>query len=189
VTLAGSPPEGVSVDAEGLSVRGRRIATAGEGLWRRAPLPVDDGLFELGEPPAGAGALVTGEARDELLDKLAATGIEAAGAGELSEEGLAACAVVVTTPLEPSPLPAGAMAVLAARRVLVTGPCDPRFGLEPGLDHLHARTADEAVVYVAAVLAHWEAFAPLRAWGAIAAERYRASVFYERLLSDLAAGA
>jgi hypothetical protein len=168
----------------------RVIANAGHRLWRRAPWPVNDHVFSLEPTGPSTGALVAGgseAARTDLLKRLAASGLSAAGVAELTLEALAAAAVVIVLPVlfGTAPLPGEAMAVLASRRVLVTGRADPAFGLEPGLDHLQAGTADEAVVYSAAALEHWDAFATMRAWGALAAARHRASDFYGRLVADL----
>jgi hypothetical protein len=179
----------------------RLIATAGDGLWSRAPWPVRDDLFELEPPGSDAGLLLVtdDEERDAtLLEKLAGRGIATRTAPELSGEALAAAAAVAFPPRpdgdgEYAPgarqeaAPAAAFAALAARRALVAPRAAVTFGLHAGVDHLAASTDDDVVQWADALLGSPELLAPQLALGRIAAERQRASVVYARLVADLVA--
>ena len=139
------------------------------------PWPVRDELFALAP---GAGALVVDW--QEVADGLAAHGHEVVPVDRLTVAALAAADVVVLPPAGDA-VPVHAMAVLAARRVLVTGPVTTTFGLHPGIDFMHAAAADAAVELAHTALTFPEAFVTVRALGAVAAERHRASAVYERL--------
>ena len=123
-------PEGGRPDGE------RLIAPAGEGLWRTAPWPAADALFEL-EPAAEGDAIVVGAdpaARDAVAERAAARGVAVEPVERLDAGRLAGAACVVfadapghaltaSTRLATAPptgaLPARAFAVLAARRFLI----------------------------------------------------------------------
>lgn len=186
MTLARLPDDGGQL-LLGRGGGNRVVATTGEGLWRRQPWPANDRLFTTADADPSDGALVVGGSpatRAELVAKLGDTGVTVRDAQHLSADDLEACAIVVFPP-RAAPLPVDAMAVLAARRLLVTGRCSPAFGLRAGFTHLEAGFADHAVVNVAATLSHWDAFSTLRTWGAAAAGRHRASVVLPRLARDL----
>jgi hypothetical protein len=171
----------------------RLIATAGEGLWSRAPWPAHDDLFAL--PPAPEpSVLIVGidaERRRIVIDKLAARGRPAFGADQLTVEDLRRASVVAllgeadaATPEQPwraEALPGEAPAVLAARRLLIAPRCTTTFGLLPGNDHLAFGAEDDVVAYADAALTFPASFEPLIALGALTAERHRASVVYARL--------
>jgi hypothetical protein len=165
----------------------RVIAQAGTGLWRCAPWPVRDELFELA-PPAERKILIVGDEPDRrrLGEWLAQDEGRPLEADVLERGDLEKAAVVVFAQPDGRPLPAPAFAVLAARRVLVVRNPSVPFGLLPGIDHLSARTADGAAQLAAAAVFHWDAFAAVRAFGAIAAQAHRASTVYARLARDLA---
>jgi hypothetical protein len=164
----------------------RVIAQEGTGLWRRAPWPVRDELFELAAP-VELNVLVVGDAADRLevseyLDGLDGRILEA----DVLEPGdLEDAAVVVYAQRDGRPLPAPAFAVLATRRILVVRQPSVSFGLLPGIDHLSARTAAGAAELATATTLHWDAFAAVRAFGMVAAEPHRASTVYARLAYDL----
>jgi len=164
----------------------RVIAQGGAGLWRCAPWPVRDELFELA-PPVERNVLVVGDEPDrsqvsEWLDRHDGRLLEA----DVLERGdLEKVAVVAFAQPDGWPLPAPAFAVLATRRVLVVRTPSVSFGLLPGIDHLSARTAAGVAQLAAATMLHWDAFAAVRAFGAIAAEPHRASTVYARLAHDL----
>ncbi|MFN2616491.1 MAG: hypothetical protein ABR581_05120 [Thermoleophilaceae bacterium] len=165
----------------------RTIAQAGEGLWRKAPWPVADSLFELRDP--GGPALVVSadrERREFYSGAMTDKGLPVVSAGRLTSSGLAKAAVVVFPTEAGEPLPATAMAVLAARRVLVTGRCGPAFGLFPEVDWFTAEHRDDIIQYADSVLKYPHAFATPRALGARAAAPHRASLAYGRLMADLA---
>ena len=103
-------------------------------------------------------------------------------------DAIAAASVVVLPVPGGAPPPAEAFAVLAAGRVLVTGRCEPTFGLQPGIDCFMEPTEDGAAQRAEAVLRWPEAFELMRALGRIAAERQRAEVVLRRLAVDAALG-
>jgi hypothetical protein len=156
---------------------GRLVAPAGDGLWRRAPWPAHDALFDL-PPAADAGAvLVLGS--DDIADRLGA-----ARAGRLTLEALREAAVVVLLGGDGA-LPAQAPCVLAARRVLVTDAAEATFGLQSGIEFLGAAGADGLAERANTARLHPRAMAALRAMGARAAREHRASLVYPRLIADL----
>jgi hypothetical protein len=161
---------------------GRLVAPAGDGLWRRAPWPVRDELFDW-EPPAGASVLVAGPP-GATRDEIAAQVPGAAVADRLSVDALREAAVVVLL-ADHDALPEHAMCVLAARRVLVTGPVDVAFGLQNGIEFLRAADADEAVDRVRMALRHPESLASMQTLGRLAARHHAASAVRDRLAVDL----
>ena len=166
--------------------RPRVIAQGGARLWRCAPWPVNDELFELAGP-VERNVLVVGEEAhrrqvSERLDQLDGRLLEA---DALERRDLEEAAVVVFAQPDGRPLPAPAFAVLATRRILVVQKPSVSFGLLPGVDHLSARTAAGVAQLGAAAILHWDAFATVRAFGRIAAVPHRASTAYARLARDL----
>jgi len=156
----------------------RVIAPAGEHPWRRAPWPAADALFDL--EADGRGVLVVGDDRG-IAKELAGRPLQVSSAPRLDLAQLEKAAVVVLTQETGAALPAEAPAVLAAGRVLVTTPCDPLYGLRPGIDHVSGDGAEEIADLATSATLHWEAFGSMRTYARIAAERHRAS----RVLSDL----
>ena len=183
----GGSAEGPSTGPWGSSAR--VIAPGGEGAWRRSPLPVNDEVFAPHGAGDGRGVLVAGgsaERRTAMVDSLHGRRVEAAARERLERSDLSRVAVVVLLGDPGAPLPGEAMAVLAARRVLVAPRADPAFGLFPGIDHLAYESDYEAAQYADPVATDPSAFEALRAMGAVAAHRHRASVVYGRLAIDLA---
>ena len=188
--------------AGGAPPSGRRvIATAGDGLWSRAPWPVRDDLFEL-DPPDPDGALLVVTSHEDLhaglIEKLTGRGLRVHTALELTAAGLAEAAMVAFPPVwdgDPLPgarqeaVPAAVFAPLAARRPVIAPRAQLTFGLLPGVDHLAASTDDDVVQYADALESFPEAFAPQVALGRVAAERQRASTLYGRLVEELATAA
>jgi hypothetical protein len=179
----------------------RRVATEGTSLWRRMPWPVNDALFALPEAHPGDGVAVVGgspSARAEIAAQLVQAGLRVRAGSRLTAQDLAAAAVVVYAPsagmqrpgdrltLAAGPLPVDALAVLAARRLLVAGRCEPAFGLRASLDHLAAGNLDEAVRHALVACHHWDAFGAIRGWAAFMAEHHRASLVLPALAADLA---
>jgi hypothetical protein len=161
----------------------RVIATAGDGLWSRAPWPARDELFQL-PPPATPHALVVGDdgLRSEVLETLTSRGLPVTAVPLLTVDELARASVVALLDgLGAAP------AVLAARRILVAPRTATTFGLLPGTDHLAFGTGYDAVQYLDAVLSFPLSFEPFAVHGAVAAERHRASLVYVRLAAELAA--
>jgi hypothetical protein len=186
---AGCAPAQVNWCASaGEGERGERlIAPAGSGLWRRAPLPAADALFELDQ--AERRVLVVGRAgTDELAESLAARSVGVTAVERLKRDLLAAAACVVMPGAPGEPLPAEAPAVLAAGRILVTTPRPPAFGLRPGIDHCLGQTRNDLVDLAEAVIRHRDAFAAMRAYARVAAERHRASRVLRDLMVDLELG-
>jgi len=191
--LAGRVPDRVaSVPAdvaEGPSQRlpQRVIAQAGAGLWRRAPWPVADALFELAPPSASGRVVVLGRDAESRagVARLEAYGIEATAAEWLTLAALETAAAVLELATPGDPAPAWLMAPLAARRVLLRVGAAPDFGLQAGVDHFAARSFDEAATLASALAADPRAFDLVRAFGALTAERHRASKVLSGLLTDV----
>jgi hypothetical protein len=129
--------------------------------------PVPDSFFSLAP---GTGALVVGW--PEVADGLREAGLEIAVADDLSDDALAAVDVVAIAP-DGDAVPPAAMKILAARRVLVTGPVATTYGLFPGIDFMHTAAADAAVELTRTALTYPDAFVTVRVLGALAAERHR----------------
>ena len=180
--LRGAAPEGASE---------RLIAQAGDAAWRRSPWPAADALFELAAPLAGDALVV--DFRPERLEVLGRLLGERALPARLERaltiERLKSAAVVIFPTFPGEPLPAEAMQVLAARRVLVTGLCEPSFGLISEVDWFPGEREDDLVQYAEAALRSPRAFELPRAMGALAARPHRASLAYARLAGELALGA
>jgi hypothetical protein len=166
----------------------RTIAQGGQGLWRRAPWPVADPLFDMPAPAAGAGMLVLGgpsQRREQVLSILAERGVPARSADALTPSALASAAAVVLLAAPDEPLPAWLMAPLAAGRVLVLAGRAGDFGLQAGIDHLVAAENDEVAALAEVVATQSRAFQGMRAFARLSAERHRAATVYERLLTDV----
>jgi hypothetical protein len=165
----------------------RVLAPGGDGVWRRAPWPVADAVFDLPAADSHARVVVaegSADARAAAVAALADRGIAADAVERLSVEVLSTAPVVVL--LGDGHLPAAGMAVPAAGRLLVTVGCETSFGLVAGIDHLAADSAEAAAALVDVGLDQWAALAPMRALGRRAAMRHRASEVYRRVLEDLA---
>lgn len=165
------------------------IAPSGSGLWSCAPWPVRDELFALAAAAPGSVLIVEpdGERREKFTEMTENAGLRAAFAERLTVEGIAAADVIVHGAGQEAALPGDAMAVLAAGRLLITGPCTPNFGLRPGIDHLAAPAIPLASALADAVAQRHSAFRAMRALGRIAAERHRASEVYANLALELQA--
>jgi hypothetical protein len=164
------------------------VAPAGEGLWRRAPWPAADDLFDLAPAPPDAPVVVAGgEAtrRGELAYALGTRDLPVIEAERLDRQALESAAAVLLFPAPGAEdaLPAEAPAVLAARRLLITPAAAVTFGFLPGIDHLQFTLFWEAVEQLAAAREEPAALEPMRTWGAHAARRHLAS----RVLADLEA--
>jgi hypothetical protein len=169
---------------------GRLIAPAGEGLWRAAPWPAADALFDLPPAKGGAAILAGAEAgvRAAVAERAAARGVALEQVDVLDAGALEAASCVILAEAPAGALPARALAVLAAGRLLIVPRLRTSFGLEDGLDHLEFADPDEAVTYVEAFRSAPDAFARITAWGRVKAEPQRASVAYARLAHDLGLG-
>ena len=164
------------------------IAPGGERLWRRAPLPAADSLFDL---PAGTGegVLVVGgdlERRGAAVAALTAAGTPARARELPTVPELVGAAVVVILGEPGAPLPSLVAPTLAAGRLAVAPRAEPDFGFAAGVDHLRYRDPEELTRLAVAALRHPDAFAPIAALGRIAAEAHRASTVLARLATDLA---
>jgi len=161
----------------------------GADVWRRLPWPAGSRAFELADPAHGA-VLIAGphDLADPIADRLRARGIPVDRRDRLVVEALEAAAVVCLPVPDGAAPPAETMAVLAAGRILVTGRCEPRFGLQPGIDCFMESTADGAAQRVEAAVSWPRAFDMTRALGRVAAARHRADVLLHRLAVDAALG-
>ena len=143
--------------------------------WR-SPLPTRDTVFGLSP---GGGILVVGDG-DRIVKDLRDRDAPVRAAARLTLAELERAAVVVLA----APLAAGAFAVLAAGRLLITPRATPAFGLLAGIDHLAYDSEREAAAYADAAVTFPEAFEPVAAMAALAAETQRASTVYGRLATD-----
>ena len=174
-------------DGQQPGAEGRIIATSGDDLWRLAPWPAADELFEW-TVPAGR-ILVVGE-RDAVptVELLRSAGAEMECVKVLGPRELEAAAVVVFPGSVGDALPAEAPAVLAAGRILVTTPRSPSFGLRPGIDHCVGPGARDLADLALSAVHHPSAFRSMRVFGRLAAERHRASLVLADLATDLKLG-
>jgi hypothetical protein len=164
------------------------VAPQGDGLWRRAPWPAADALFDLAPPADGAAALVVGadEApRAALCEKLAAHGLSPAHAPRLLLAELTGAAIVVFA--DDDGFPALVPAACAAGRLVILRCPAPLFGWEDGVDCFVA-DGDRAVVLAQTAARAPRAFDVVRAMGRLTARAHRASDVYERLALDLSLG-
>jgi hypothetical protein len=149
---------------------------------------VNDALFEL-DPGADPRAVLVVDrdgALRAVLDARAGSRLEVVDATAITRDGLERAAVVAIASPDGATLPPGALAALAARRLLITGVLGTSFGLLAGIDHLEAVSVEELANLVESAVRHPRAFEPIRELGAVAARRHRASLVYDRLLTDLA---
>jgi len=169
----------------------RQIAPEGDGLWRRAPWPAADALFELPLPGGPQPVLVAGGRdswRAQLSDAIRSRGITVSDEPRLTATALERAASVLLLPsagVAGEALPLEAMAVLAARRLLIVPRCRVAFGLQPGIDHLQFALSTQAADLVESQRRQPQAYAAMRAWGTFAARRHRASDVYRALALDL----
>lgn len=167
----------------------RLVAPSGEGLWRRAPWPAADELFELGLPAPGAPALIVDvdpSRRTELGRLLEEHGVAVRLADRLRRADLEAAGTVVY-PDEggfPETLPAAA----AAGRLAVVRSLSPAFGWQDGIDCLVALDANELIVLAQAAAMRPLAFDALRRMARLTARASRASDVYARLAFDASVG-
>jgi hypothetical protein len=165
------------------------IGPGGSGLWRRAPLPTADALFD---PPSGEGRgilVVDGDPvqRGRTVDALRRKAIDTRSYAEPSPDDLASASTIVVVGGPDEPLPALAIAALARGRLVLAPRSEPSFGLNPGVDHLTYAHEDELVRVAQAADAWPRAFTAIAAMGRAAAEAHRASVVYPRMAADLLA--
>jgi hypothetical protein len=172
--LHGDPPPGMKLVDRGIA--------RGDGLWRRMPWPVADGVFDL--PPADdeRSVLVIGD-RDGDRD-LRGNDLDVTTAEHLTLDTLRSAAVVVLLAGHGA-LPAQGTAVLAARRILVADATETTFGLLSGIEFFESRVPGEAVERATLACLHPRAVLPLKTMGARAAREHRASVVYPRLAEEL----
>jgi hypothetical protein len=166
----------------------RTVAPGGGGLWRRAPLPAADGLFDLADGSLAAGALVAGgdgPAREAAVGAIRAAGLDARAVDTVTAEALAACGVVVVVGEADQPLDRLAFPALAAGRLLVAPRAAPAFGLLAGIDHLAYGHPEELARLAVAATRFPEAFAMLRGMGRLAAGAQRASAVLARVVEGL----
>jgi len=163
--------------------------TGAAGVWRRLPWPAGTRAFDLPAPSAHAALVAGPEAlAGPIGERLRERGLPVAVRERADLDAIAAASVVCLPVAEGAPPPAEAMAVMAAGRLLVTGRCDPAFGLQPGIDCFMEPSEDGAAQRVEAALRWPEAFEVPRALARVAAERQRAEAVLHRLAVDAALG-
>ena len=165
------------------------------GIWRSPPPPVDDALF--GDERLRAGPphpVFLGESTEHREAVLIAAkhaydlshfafGLE----GERLREVLHDAELGVVA--HPGPVPSFTATVplhLAAGQLLLSEPLVPSRGLEPDIDHLEFRSADELLTMLFQIRARPMVYEQVRVRGRAKSEGFRASHLWPRLLGDLA---
>lgn len=187
--LCGAPLAGITwAEQAEAGVGDRVIAPEGQGAWRHMAWPVADELFELDAAPLGAPAVVTGGSPDDRAATAAA--LEALDAGARVEPVLTLDALhdatIVVLLGGSDALPPLVFVPLAARRLVVTPRRRRTFGLHLGIEVQAADVPATLAERANAALHHPDAFETARTFGALAAERQRASALNARLAVDLA---
>jgi hypothetical protein len=109
--------------------------------------------------------LVFGERSELFLALLRDRGVDAVAADHPTADG----DVVVLAAPHGAPIPDAAWEALAAGCLLVAPRAEPRYGLEPGIDHLSAGTDGEMADLAALAVRFPEAFEPVVAMGRLMA--------------------
>lgn len=117
--------------------------------------------------------LVAGPRAEDWAARLREHGIESVVRPRFDDADLPGTDVVCLLGEPGGPVPEDAAAVLAAGRVLVVNTATPDRGFQNGVHLLVAASPDSLVVYARAATEHPHAFAPLRAFGRIAARHSR----------------
>jgi hypothetical protein len=119
--------------------------------------------------------LVFGERSELFLGLLRERGVDAVAADGPSRDTLAGADVVLLAGPHGVPLPETVWDVLAAGCLLVAPRAEPRYGLEPGIDHLSAGTDGELADLAALAVTFPGAFEPVVAMGRVMARSHVAS--------------
>jgi hypothetical protein len=114
--------------------------------------------------------VVLGERAEFFLGLLRDRGVDAVAADTTADDALAAADVVLLADRHGDPLPDAAWDALAAGCVLVAPRAEPRYGLEPGIDHLSAGTDGEVADLAALAVKYPSAFEPIVAMGRVMAQ-------------------
>jgi len=169
-------------------------AAAGLPVWRSLPLPVDDRFFAAVRAPATPPRVAfigysTGHRERWLIDAKhdfdvlhVAWGLH----GDALRERMARIDVALN--VHHSPYPSFENRVLlhlAAGHLVVSEPLSPRHGLRPGVELLEVHSPRALVRALAALRSMPGAHDDVRRAGRRAAERFRASRVWPRLLGDL----
>ncbi len=176
VRFAHAPGEGAEL----------RVAPSGDGLWRRAPWPAADALFDVSAPVDGAAVLVVhGDEgrRVEHAAKLTAHGLTPSHAPRLRRVDLESVATVIFLH-DDRGFPALAPAACAAARLVIVQRPEPLFGLQDGVDCFVADD-DRSIVLAQTAARASQAFDVMRSLARLAVRSQRASALYERLALDL----
>jgi hypothetical protein len=162
-------------------------------VWRSMPIPVGDSLFADVKPAAGPPRIVfTGRAtehRDAFLDPVKhdfqvvhlAHGVTDARLAEFMAES----DVGINLHNEPYPNYENRVSTfLAAGLLVVSEELSPRWGLEPGVDHLEVREPWELWEVLVQLARTPDAFRNVRLSGRRKAERFRASAVWPALARE-----
>jgi hypothetical protein len=168
------------------------------GVWRSAPLPVDDARFadvEVGgaHPHTPPRVLFAGEETTWrsfwLPDLVEHYGLRHVLPGAPLDAAFAEATVglCLRTDRDRPEFPALALLHLVAGHLLLTEPLRPLRGLEPELDHVEVREPIDALHVLHQVRRRPAAFEHVRLRARIRMEAFRASVMWPRILADLRA--
>lgn len=165
------------------------VAPEGERLWRHAPWPAADALFELPPPADAAPVLLVGEPerRAGVSHALREREVVVQEADRLRVPDLERSATVVML-ADGSRFPPQAFAVPAAGRLLLLLAPARTFGLQHAIDCLLASDDAELVDLVDAAETYSPDFAVIRRVGRVSAYTQRASDVYTRLGRDIELG-
>jgi hypothetical protein len=165
------------------------VAPRAGDVWRCAPWPAADDLFDLDLPAGAARTLVVDpqpRRRAEAGRLLREQGIDAVLAERLRRHDLEQAATVLF--LDDSAFPPTLPAAAAAARLVVVADVRPLFGWQDGVDCLVGARTPDLVRLARAAAARPRAFDALRAVARITARSYRASDVYARLALDVSLG-
>jgi hypothetical protein len=170
------------------------VRSVGLPLWRTMPLPVDDRLYAAPRPAASPAAspLFVGYVtphRERWLAPLARHGLVHAAHGVAGERlrGLyeRADEAINLHAMEFPSFENRVLSHLAAGHLVLSEPLSPHQGLRPGAELLEARDPEHLAALVGAARRQPDLFDAVRAAGRRAAERFRASVVWPRIVGDL----
>lgn len=165
-------------------------------IWRSFPIPVaDEHYADVRRAGARPRALFVGRStqhRERFLFGVKHTydvlHVAHGATGERLRAFMRSADVAINLHNEPYPTFENRVALhLAAGHLVVSEPLSPRHGLEPGVELLEAGTPDVLLRVLGEVLADIDAFRGIRLAGRRAAERFRASRVFPRIVRDLLA--
>lgn len=175
---------------------GWESAPPGLPLWRAMPLPVDDRFFRPLRPARPAvRAIAIGASTPYLESRLLALkhefDIGHYAHGLIGDEleralGRADAGIAVNgEPVSDGAFGPSVLLHLAAGHLLLAEPVRPTYGLEPEIDFLRVRSAEELSLRLHQLIRDPGTFGRVRVRGRAKAEQFRASIVWPRLVQAL----